>query len=320
MTGSSDLRRVENTIGQDAALTRRPAIKDRERWHLQARLDDVTTTMHSLRSHLLLLGLLAVFVAGPASALDGEKVKEGGSIGPADLSPGEALRAGAKFYYSGDKQRALDSLQFAAKNGHPMAAWKLGRMYAAGDGVPEDDLKAFEYFRQVAAQFADDSPTSPRAPFVASAFVALGSYYLTGIKNTAVTPNVARAREFFTYAASYFGDADAQYRLGKLYLDEEDADQHMAARWLNLAAQKGHVAAQAELGNLLFNSNFNGDSKARGLMWLTIARDRATGADLDWIVEAQERCFGLADETVRRAATRMAKRWLEKSSAVASAH
>jgi TPR repeat protein len=32
-----------------------------------------------------------------------------------------------------------------------VAQWKLGRMYADGEGVPRDDLRAFNYFSQIAA-------------------------------------------------------------------------------------------------------------------------------------------------------------------------
>src|SRR6516162_9169459 len=45
---------------------------------------------------------------------------------------------------------ALTALQYAAEQGQPVAQWKLGRMYADGDGVPRDDLRAFSYFSQVA--------------------------------------------------------------------------------------------------------------------------------------------------------------------------
>ncbi len=229
-----------------------------------------------------------------------------------DLSPGEALRAGTRFYYAGEKERALDSLRFAAENGHPLAAWKLGRMYSRGDGVKEDDIKAFEYFREIASNYADDSPSSPRAPFIASAFVELGSYYLTGINDSAIQPNVARAREIFSYAASYFGDADAQYHLGMLYLDDSDRDVRMAARWLKLAAKKGHLKAQARLGELLYTGDFHGfDNKVTGLMWLTVAQRRASGAEDAWIMELQERSFSLADESVRRRSTRLADTWMQ---------
>ena len=54
-------------------------------------------------------------------------------------------------------------------------------MYADGDGVAQDDLRAFDYFSRIANPHAEDSPSAPQAGVVANAFVALGRYYLKGI-------------------------------------------------------------------------------------------------------------------------------------------
>lgn len=261
---------------------------------------------------LWLAGVLAVAPVQASLAFDPASLSRGSTVEP---SPTDAFRAGARAYFAGNKQEAVDALSFAAEKGVPAAQWKLGRMYADGDGVDEDDLKAFEYFSQIADQHADDAPGSAQAPYVASAFVAIGSYYLTGIRDSAVKPNVRRAREIFTYAASYYGNADAQYNLGRLYLEAPapEADPHMAARWLKLAAQKGHYRAQAALGELLFFDDTIARNKARGLMWLTIARAKATGPDDAWIGETQERAFSLASESDRRRAVTLAERWQQKN-------
>ena len=90
-------------------------------------------------------------------------------------------------------------------------------MYADGDGVVQDDLRAFEYFRRIADTHAEDSPSAPQAAIVANAFVALGRYYLTGIPNSSIKADPERARKMFSYAASYFGDADARLYLKESY-------------------------------------------------------------------------------------------------------
>src|SRR4249919_1517983 len=132
--------------------------------------------------------------------------------------------------------------QYAAAGGDLTAEWKLGRMYADGDGVARDDVRAFEYFSRIANAHANDSPSAPQAQIVANGFVALGRYYLNGIPNSKIKPDTDRAREMFSYAASNFGNADAQYDLARLYLKDPDAsrdDFRYGARWLGLAAQKG---------------------------------------------------------------------------------
>ncbi|MDJ0929575.1 tetratricopeptide repeat protein [Breoghania sp.] len=267
--------------------------------------------MRNTNAILCLAGILALLPFGASYAFD-----PGAASEKAQTTPTEAFRLGARAYFAGNKQKAVDALSFAAENGVPAAQWKLGRMYADGDGVAEDDLKAFKYFSRIASQHADDAPSSSQAPYVASAFVAIGSYYLTGIQDTAVKPNIRRAREIFTYAASYFGNADAQYNLGRIYLEgspDDPPDLRMAARWLKLAALKGHYQAQATLGKLLFFDETFPSNRIRGLMWLTIALPHAHGDKDAWIVDTQERAFSLAGEAERRRAMTLAQRWQEKA-------
>ncbi len=118
---------------------------------------------------------------------------------------------------------SMMALEYAAEGGHPVAQWKLGRMYADGDGVAQNDLRAFDYFSKIANQHAEDNPSAPQAGIVANAFVALGRYYLSGIPNSKVKSDPERAREMFSYAASYFGNADAQYDLARLYMNRVGA-------------------------------------------------------------------------------------------------
>ena len=93
-----------------------------------------------------------------------------------------------------------------------------------------------------------------------------------------------RAREMFAYAASYFRDPDAQY-LSRAALSRRHrraARPAQAARWFGLSAQKGQCEAQAMLGAMLFAGDHVPRQAARGLMWLTLAKDNARG-DQDWI-------------------------------------
>src|SRR5260370_12362338 len=150
-------------------------------------------------------------------------------------------------------------------------------MYADGNGVAQDDLRAFEYFSRIVGAHAEDSPSARQAAIVANAFVALGRYYLNGIPNSKIAADPERAREMFSYAASYFGNADAQYDLARLYLKAPDAsrdDFTYGARWLGRAAQKGQHQAQALLGQMLFNCERLPPQAAPRLMGRTPARDR----------------------------------------------
>jgi uncharacterized protein len=208
---------------------------------------------------------------------------------------------------------SLTALTYAAEGGHPVAQWKLGRMYADGDGVAQDELRAFEYFSKIANQHAEDNPSAPQAGIVANAFVALGRYYLSGIPNTKVKSDPERAREMFSYAASYFGNADAQYDLARLYFKSTGNSPEsfrQGIRWLGLAAQKGQYQAQALLGQMLFNGDQMPAQRARGLMWLTLARDNA-GTDEAWIKESYNRAIAKASETDRAMALQMLELWVK---------
>ena len=162
----------------------------------------------------------------------------------------------------------------------------MGRIYAAGDGVKKDDLRAFEYFRGIADAHAEEAPGTTQARVVANAFLALGNYYLEGIPDTPIKPDIERAREMYAYAASYFGDPDAQYRLGRLYLDGPGGlkEPKQAVRWLTLAANKGQHQAQAVLGAMLFKGEYTPRQASRGLMWLTLARDGASSQET-WVAD-----------------------------------
>jgi uncharacterized protein len=244
------------------------------------------------------------FLVEPAFAFDG-------SVTPAtaELTPQEALRAPAAAVESSDKNKEFTALQYAADQGHAAAQWKLGRMYADGNGVAQDDLRAFDYFSQIANSHADEQPGTPQAHIVANAFVALGRYYLTGIANSNIKPDSARARQMFAYAASYFADADAQYELGRLYLNGTPSDVHEAARWFLKAATQGQCRAQVALGDILFRGLQVPRQAARGLMWLTLGRDCA-GNDGAWVKPLYDSAFRRASDDERAMALVYLKDWI----------
>jgi len=266
----------------------------------------------------LLLRVMVIgagLMAAPAMALDGTKSNDAMAAAPS-LTAMEAFRSGAQSLKAGDKVKAIHSLEYAAENGHTLAQWKLGRMYAEGDGVTQDDLKAFDYFRRIADSHAEDNPDTPQARFVANAFVALGHYYLDGIPKTAIKRDPARAREMFAYAASYFRDSEAQYFLARLYLAGVGAphDPRQAARWFGLSAQKGQCQSQAMLGAMLFAGDHVPRQAARGLMWLTLAKENAkdgAATDQAWINQLYDSAFRQATEDERALALVYLRRWLE---------
>lgn len=224
---------------------------------------------------------------------------------PLFTNPQDALLFGLQNLRSGELDESVAALKYAASQGHPLAQWKLGRMYADGDGVPRDDVQAYNYFLSIVSSFhEDDDDELDRRDLavVANAYVAVGVYALNGVAKAKVEADPARAFSMFQFAAMNFGDPNAQYNLGRMLLDGRgcEKDQRQAARWFNLAAEKQHHAAQALLGHMLFFGQGVQQQKGRGLMWLTLARDSATAPKDKWILDLYTKAIENASDDDRQ--------------------
>jgi uncharacterized protein len=227
----------------------------------------------------------------------------------------EMWRGYMQSYQSGDKKAALAKLEDAAAKGDPLALWKLARMHAEGDGVKADDFKAFQLYSRIADLRGDESRESLHAGIVANAFVALGLYWLDGIPASPVRANPAQSARMFTYAATYYGHADAQYHLARLLFDGTtgQSDPKLGARWLSHAAEKGHVLAQALLGRMMVLGENMPRQTTRGLMWLQVARENASASRERWVIETHEKAFAAASESERTTARQLADRFLKSA-------
>jgi uncharacterized protein len=258
---------------------------------------------------LALFGLAVSLPAANIHALEGAGNAAAGdkaSVSKAFKTPRAALLAGLEDFRSGASDSAIAALKYAAAGGETLAQWKLATIYATGDGVPHDDLKAYEYFSQILSGYDEDDPDWRDKSVVSNAFVAIGTYSLNGIADTKVRPDPERARLMFNYAATTFGDATAQYNLARLYLDGVggDKDSRQGLRWLYLAADKGNVQAQGLLGQLMFQGREGlAPQRARGLMWITLAREAANDSAKDqWIKDLYEKSMAAATDMERQTA------------------
>src|SRR4051794_31077714 len=103
---------------------------------------------------LAALGAILAAAPAPAFALDGSATPGAqpalafdGTPAPAHArtpTPVEAFRSGAQALRAGQTAKGINALEYAADQGHAAAQWKLGRIYAEGDGVKRDDLRAFD--------------------------------------------------------------------------------------------------------------------------------------------------------------------------------
>src|ERR1700735_831252 len=123
---------------------------------------------------------------GPAFALDGSTSDPAEKIPKNFTDPNQALRAGLADLKAGDADAAAAALTYAADSGQDLARWKLGEMYADGQGVPQDDLKAYHYFNQLVEDYDEDEPDRRNLSAISNAFVAVGVYCLNGVPNSEV--------------------------------------------------------------------------------------------------------------------------------------
>jgi len=271
-----------------------------------ARTGYVADSQRSFAIAALAIGLLG-WQSATALALDGAKPNGPVKIPVQSFSSVEqAFQAGVEDLKAGNPQSSVQALTYAADGGQPLAQWKLGRMYARGEGVPRDDAKAYAYFERLVDSYNEDDPDRPDIAAISNAFVAVGVYCLNGIPNSEVKADPERALEMFQFAATNFGDSDAQYNLARMYMDGAAGlarNNMRAAQWLALAADKGHHPAQALLGHLLFVGEGVPRQRARGLMWLTVAKTAAQGPKDEWVRDLYGKDWGVASDDDRQVAT-----------------
>ena len=224
----------------------------------------------------------------------------------------DAYRHGVEAHREGDTATALTAFDYAAEQGVLGAQLKLAKMYAAGDGVERNEGKAFNYYQRVADLYAETSPLHPIARYIADAFVSLGHYYRAGVPAIGLSPDAVRAVGMYRHAASYFGDAAAQYHLARMYLAGEGVrkDAGLAVNWLANATKKHHPPSQALLGDILCHgSDGVRPQPKKGLALLALARQNAGKDDVVWIEALYAQALAGARPADREGADRLFSYW-----------
>ena len=229
----------------------------------------------------------------------------------------QAYRLGMRAHRSGNSERALPALTYAAGEGVLGAQLKLAEMFETGNGVDQNKATAFQYYQQIADAYAETSPRHPVVGHIAGVFIKLAEYHARGIEALNLESDLAKAAGFYLHAASYFGDPRAQYQLAKLHLAGEGVEQNpkLAVNWLANASRKRHAPSQALLGDLLWR----GSAKIRrqpvkGLALLALARRNARGSDVVWIGDITRRAQAEADPDDLAKAQDLGRDWAKTQS------
>ncbi|MCI0427175.1 MAG: sel1 repeat family protein [Nitrospiraceae bacterium] len=135
------------------------------------------------------------------------------------------FKAGENAYHRGDYATALREWQPLAKQGHAVAQYNLGLLYANGQGVPKDDTQAQQWYEKAAVQGH------------ANAQVNLGILYDYG---RGVPQDFKMAVKWYRRSANQGNDL-AQKKLGMMYELGEGVpkDYVQAYMWYKLGAANG---------------------------------------------------------------------------------
>lgn len=146
----------------------------------------------------------------------------------------------------------------------------LGKMYYDGEGVPQNNYKAEEWFRKAADRGDRDAK------------VNLVDMYLKGQSSRLLRSEV----EQWLRPLAMKGDTNAQAILGHLYYNENNYRTYdEAAQWLLKAAEGGHRQAQETLGIKYSTGDRVRKSLAEAEYWLRKAADQGSDSAKKSLVE-----------------------------------
>jgi uncharacterized protein len=188
--------------------------------------------------------------------------------------PDGSVANGVAAYERKDYLVALKELRKPAEKGNAQAQYKVGRMYAFGEGVAKDLSLAQDWYRKAAEQ--QD----------VQAQIMLGGMYANG---EGVPKDLGLAAAWYRKAAEQ-QDVQAQTMLGWMYANGEGVpkDLGLAAAWYRKAALLGDAVAQQNLGWMYqHGQGINRDHKG-AVAWYRMSAEQGrveAQMELGWMYE-----------------------------------
>jgi len=206
---------------------------------------------------------------------------------------------------------SLTALQYAAEGGHPIAQWKLGRMYADGNGVAQTTCAPSNISAALSARMRGQ----PSAPQARSSPMPRGARPLLPERHPQLEGSrpIPRGRGDVLLRGVLFGNADAQYDLARLYLKAPDASRDDFTLWLRAGSGVPPEGPASGAGAARPDAVQWRAAAAAGRarpVWLTLARDSA-GPDETWIKESYNKAIAKASEEDRARALQMLEHWMQ---------
>ena len=168
------------------------------------------------------------------------------------------------FYQRGlqrDMDKALKWYKLAADQGHSAALEILGMLYLSGSGIPKDATKGMRCLEKA----SENGNLSSN--------LTLGEIYSNGLFD--IKKDNVLARKWLLKIAER-ENADAQYQLGLLALNENDVDG--AVSWYVKSADNGCALASFSLGYLFFQGTRVQKDVDKALQYYTHSADKGNVA------------------------------------------
>ena len=191
-----------------------------------------------------------------AMAGDAKGARDAAQIGAELGSSTAQVLLGAMLADGRDYKAALQLFRKAARDGHPIANFNLGVMWANGMGVSLDAKDAAASFNLAA--LGDDS----------AAMQVLGEMHAAG---RGVAADQAKAQQWWKKAAEAMGPEGARNPLRIAALGRAEIDKAALLSWYEQRAQAGELWAQAYLGALYESGQWVRQDYSAAAFWYSKA-------------------------------------------------
>ena len=234
------------------------------------------------------LGIVAGLMVSPAAAVRDLP------CGPAP----EMMTKGLEAYKQSRYEIAVPALQCVVAKDDGLqklhAEFFLARIFSDDTGGFVDHTRAYMLFQGLADTIDTVDPEDVRrAPFVAKALTAVGSYVRRGLPEIGLKPDLERSVEIIRHGATFFNEPDAQFELAKMHLVGQGvpADVPLGLHYVQKLVQDSHPGAQAYLADLYWRGKYVPVDRTRALALSKLATENSTPSDKLWIEDGFQNIY-----------------------------
>lgn len=165
-----------------------------------------------------------------------------------------------------DDTRAFFLYRCSAGQGNPYASYELAKMFRDGIGTAKNLSSAEQHFQDAFSGFL----TLERDSHDDKLQYRLGQMFHTG---TGTERDDTAAADYWQRSAR-LGNVNAQYALGKLWLENGNGDPQQAVEWITKVAESGNAGAQYDLGKRYLSGDGIPKDVKTAVKWLNTSAEQ----------------------------------------------